>query len=84
MKPSSKRNEDKSVRITVDLSSSSYNRLEQLELKTGAASKAEVIRQALQLYEFVVNKIKTGAEFQLVEGDKTKSLVLLSAVDTGT
>ena len=43
----------------------SYDRLNALRQKLEAASNAEVIRRALQLYEFVVEEHGKGAEITL-------------------
>ncbi len=49
--------DDKKVRLTLDVTPEFYERLEKLERKTEADSKANLIRQALQLYEYVVIQI---------------------------
>jgi len=46
--------DDRKIRLTLDVSPEFYERLEALERKTDASSKANLIRQALQLYEYVV------------------------------
>ncbi len=56
------KNPDK-VRLTIDVTPDFYSRLEALEKKTDAGSKANLIRQALQLYEyFVVRTVDEGKE----------------------
>jgi len=67
----------KNVRITVDLSSAGYARLEAIESATGAGSKAEVVRRALQLYEYVTTRSRAGAELCVLEEDGTKTVLLL-------
>jgi hypothetical protein len=57
------------VRITLDLSRKFYERLEELESLVGAESKAVVVRQALQLYEYVAQKASEGYIFRAVGRD---------------
>ncbi len=59
----------KKVRITLDLSPEFYARLEELEDLVGADTKANVIRQALQVFEFVALKSRDGYEFRVVAPD---------------
>lgn len=65
------------TRITVDLKPHLYARLTQLEELAQADSKADVIRDALQVYEFIVNKMAKGAIIQTVEDGKSQEIVLL-------
>jgi hypothetical protein len=57
------------IRITLDLSRKFYERLEELESLVGAESKAMVVRQALQLYEYVAQKASEGYSFRAVGRD---------------
>ena len=71
----------KKVRITVDLSQDAYTRLDALEQNVGAESKATVVRQALQLYEFIAKRHREGCEFRAVyEGGKEETIVFLGPV----
>lgn len=54
------------TRITVDLSPNGYARLQRLS-EIANLSSAAVIRQALQLFEFVVEKTDDGAVFKYVD-----------------
>ena len=54
------------TRITVDLSPNGYNRLQRLG-ELANLSSASVIRQALQLYEFVIERTDNGAKFMYVD-----------------
>ncbi len=78
-----KETKDKPIRITVDLSPRFYERLERVEKLVGSTSKAEVVREALRLYEYLVTQASRGAEFQVVEAgsDRPKALVLFTDVD---
>ena len=53
-------------RITLDLSEPFYDRLESLQTLVAADTKAGLIRQALQLYEFVAKRTAQGDKFQKV------------------
>jgi len=54
------------VRITLDLSPAGYKRLQRLA-KTAGITSATVLRQALQLYEYVVEQTGQGATFKSVD-----------------
>jgi hypothetical protein len=54
------------TRITVDLSPNGYARLQRLA-SVANLSSAAVIRQSLQLFEFVVEKADQGATFKYVD-----------------
>lgn len=51
-------------RITIDLSQEFFGRLDDLVRRVGAGSKAEVIRDALQLYEYIADRQIDGYSFQ--------------------
>ena len=74
----SERRNDKR-RITLDVSPEFYRRLENLERRVDAHSKAEVIREALQLYEFVADRQIGGWKFQARhrETQEVENLVFL-------
>lgn len=67
------------VRVTIDLTKERYDRLTTLEKKVGAASKVEVIRDALRLYEFVAAKKAEGYEIALRNNNETIIVELLIA-----
>lgn len=65
------------VRITIDLTGAMYERLNRVELSVGAASKADVVRDALRLYEFLVKKNADGYKFSMQrEGETPERLVM--------
>ncbi len=57
----------KKIRITLDLTPQSYERLEELENLVDAGTKANVIRQALQLYEYVAQRALEGCTVRVVD-----------------
>jgi hypothetical protein len=56
-----------SIRVSLDLSERFHKRLTELEELTHAESKTGVIRQALQLYEYVARKTAQGCTFIAVD-----------------
>jgi hypothetical protein len=62
-------------RVQILLPPASMKRLDDLVIKTEAASYAEVTRQALRLYEAVVNETAKGAVFSL-ERDGVRTPVM--------
>ena len=52
-------------RVQLDLPEKSMARLQDLKTRTEAGSYAEVIKNALRLYESVVTEAEAGASFQL-------------------
>src|SRR5262249_31526813 len=66
--------EKKKVRISLDVTPGFYERLEALEELVEGDSKAGVIRQALQLYEFLVKQHLEGASFRVVRDGAEKEI----------
>jgi len=64
-----KRPTAKKIRVTLDLTPDFYHRLEELEGLVEAGTKANLIRQALQLYEYVAKKTIEGHSFRAVSRD---------------
>jgi len=78
MKTPAAKNGAKKVRITLDLTPDAYSRLNDLSESVGADSKANLIRQALQLYEYVAKRHREGCEFRAVKQDgKEETIVFL-------
>lgn len=61
------------ARVQLDLTPRSMNLLAELKDKTEASSYAEVIRNALKLYDGLITEAEAGAEFYLK--DKQGKLV---------
>ena len=66
-------------RVQMDLPPKSLLRLKRLQEITEAGSYAEVIRNALRLYEAIVEEQENGAEIFVKRDDVTQPLMLLSA-----
>ncbi len=67
------------IRVTLDLTPQFYERLQKLEQLTEAGTKANLIRQALQLYEYVAQKTIDGYSFRAVKNGDEETLVFLGA-----
>lgn len=63
--------ERETTRVQLEMPPQAMERLQQLKEKTEAASYAEVIRNALRLYEALIAEAERGAEFQVKEPDGT-------------
>ena len=59
-----KQETNKKIRVSLDLPEPFNNRLEALEKLTLADSKASVIRQALQVYEYIARRAAEGYSFR--------------------
>jgi predicted DNA-binding protein len=69
------------IRVTLDLSPEFYSHLEMLEERTGAESKAQLIREALRLYSYVVDRSLDGAQFLTrKKTGEEESIVFLGAI----
>ncbi len=73
-----KKETSKKVRVTLDLSPQFYERLEHLEELVDAGTRSNVIRQALQLYEYIAQKSLEGYSFKAVgkDGEEEKLVFL--------
>ena len=60
-------------RVQFDLAPRSMNRLNGLKLKTEAASYAEVVKNALRLYEALIEETESGKQFFVQDQNGTMS-----------
>lgn len=68
------------MRVTIDLVEHQAQRLDEIEQQTGL-TKAGVMREALMLYDYVVQLASQGKQLQSVSGDgTTETVVILSGV----
>jgi hypothetical protein len=64
-------------RVQLDLPEKSLQRLQDLKTKTEAASYAEVIKNALRLYDAVITEAEAGNTFMVRNADgQTKEYVI--------
>ena len=54
-------------RVQLDFSADSLERLEQLKERVGASTRAEVIRQALRLYEWFINETEPDSTILILD-----------------
>lgn len=80
MAKSKRKRDDKKTRVTIDLTEHSYARLQRLEEMIEVSSKADVIRQALQLLEFVAEKKAEGLDFYMAGKGKGHVMVPLLGI----
>jgi hypothetical protein len=74
------KNPEKKVRVTIDLTPQFNQRLERLGDLVDANSKADIIRQALQLFEYVAKRTIDGYTFRAVSRDgREENLVFFGA-----
>jgi hypothetical protein len=64
-------------RVQMDLSQPAFERLEELKKKVDAASYAEVMKEAVRLYEYLFEKDAKGARFFIEERGKPQVEVKL-------
>ena len=79
-----KKDSGKKIRMTLDLTPQFYDRLQELERLVEAESKASVIRQALQLYEYIAKRTKDGHTFKaLTPAGDEETIVFLGPMPIG-
>ena len=68
-------------RIQFEFHTNSVARLDSLVDKTESANRTEVVKKALQMYEFVLNEVENGKKFILKDDqDDSESLILSFAL----
>ena len=65
----SEKQENTKQRVQFDFSPESLRRLEDLKKKTDASTKAEVVRDALKLYEWFVNQVDPSYVVEIEDKD---------------
>lgn len=68
-----------SKRIQMDMPPRSVERLKRLQEVTEAASYAEVMKNALRLYEALIEEVEAGNEIMVKRGNDTVPLLIFSA-----
>lgn len=72
----------KKIRMTVDLSVRQNERLEDLTERCGAVSKADTIRQALRLYEYLVDVHSKGYQVTLTKDGESAGVPIFADAAT--
>jgi ribonucleotide monophosphatase NagD (HAD superfamily) len=67
---------NKKIRVTLDLSPKAAARLNKLQELLELDTKASVIRQSLQLHEFLINEARSGKKVFIVD-DKEKAVEIV-------
>lgn len=77
--PKGQTSEGASRRIQMDMPPRSVERLKHLQEVTEAASYAEVMKNALRLYEALIEEVEAGNEIMVKRGSETAPLLIFSA-----
>ena len=56
-------------RVQFDFTTEALRRLDEIKEKTGAASRAETIRNALRLYEWFINETNPESTVKIIDND---------------
>jgi hypothetical protein len=64
-------------RLQLDFSPEAYERLVQIKEKSEARTNAEVVRNALRLYDWFLDLKRKNATLQVVENDIVKEVEIL-------
>lgn len=70
------------IRITIDLTELLYQRLEALAEAMGGKSKADIVKDGLQLLEFFVKKRNEGYEFMLCKKGEPDKIIEILGIST--
>ena len=61
-------------RVQLDFSPEAYERLSRIRSRSDAATNAEVVRNALRLYDWFLEQTSKDARFQIVENGDVKEI----------
>jgi len=64
-------------RLQLDFSPEAYERLHRIREMSDAPTNAEVVRNALRLYDWFLEQRREGARLQVVRGESVKEIELL-------
>jgi len=64
---------EKKMRVQIDLAPQSYDRLKRLKEITEASSYTDVLKDALRLYEFILETDQKGAKLKIVDDEGRES-----------
>nr|MBP9893375.1 ribbon-helix-helix protein, CopG family [Planctomycetota bacterium] len=73
-------NRENKMRITIDVPESLNERLEEIQELTGASTKAAVVREALKLFDYLVDQEGSGYRVYLGLSDQFFPLPLLTDI----
>jgi hypothetical protein len=65
-------------RLQLDFSAEAFQRLEDIRVMARANSKAEVVRNAIRLYDWYLTNVKQqGAKLQVIDGTSVRQVELV-------
>ena len=64
-------------RLQLDFSPEAFERLHRIRARSDAATNAEVVRNALRLYDWFLEQKVGNARLQVVDGDTVKEIEIL-------
>lgn len=73
-----KQEDKKELKLQFRFSVDAVQRLDGIVKKSRLVSRAELIRNAVRLYEYVIEQMDEGYEVELVKGRKRRKIVLLT------
>jgi hypothetical protein len=65
------------TRVQLDFDDEAYAQLQQLKERSGSRTNAELIRDAMSLYDWVLTKREMGWQFQIERGGEVVRLEML-------
>ena len=74
---SSENRESSRHRLQLDFSPEAFRRLQEIRARADAKTNAEVIRNALRLYEWFLEQKRSGFRIQLVQDNLIKEVEIL-------
>ena len=64
-------------RLQLDFSPEAYERLHRIREMSDASTNAEIVRNALRLYDWFLEQKQSGARLQVVRGDLVREIEVL-------
>jgi len=64
-------------RLQLDFTPEAFQRLQEIKALAEAKTNAEVVRNAIRLYEWFLHQVRDHYKFQLVKDDKVKEVELV-------
>jgi hypothetical protein len=61
---------DEKIRLQFDVSQEGLKQIDELKLKSGASTRAELFKKVIKLNAFILQKQQEGYELVLVKGDE--------------
>ena len=68
-------NESQKIRVQFEMGKESVERLDRIRARTAASSRADVIRRALGLYQYILEEFDAGASIYLEKKEEKYRIV---------